>query len=148
HIGESTVEEESLDAGGEADQIEQKRTPVVTGAQRLHLEDRVDPSEAELCLAADRRDGLHGGERLGPLALVRHIRVEQRQIELDVYRLLEQLPGEVQPGFGRVDVLVQVQYQIVRHDGVAGREECDESVHEVFLGRREPGQVLQVGVQI
>ena len=64
------------------------------------LEDRVDPAEAELRLAPDRRDVLHRRERLEPLPLVGDVRVQQGQVELDVDGLLEQLPGQVEPALG------------------------------------------------
>ena len=52
--------------------------------------------------------------------------VEQRQVELHVQRLFVQLARQVHPGFGRVDVLVEVEHEVVRHDRVAGGEERHE----------------------
>ena len=46
------------------------------------------------------RDVLHGGERLETFLLVRDVRVEQVEVELDVHGLLEQLPGQVEPPLG------------------------------------------------
>ena len=91
--------------------------------------------EAELGLPGDRRDLLDRGERLGPRGVVGQVRVQQGQVELDVYRLLEQLPRQVEPGLRRVDVLVQVEHQVVRDDRVAGGEERDEPVDQVAFGR-------------
>ena len=108
----------------------------------------VDPAEAEVRLVLDRRDVVDGREGLVPLALVGHVGVEQRQVELHVHRLLEQLPGQVQPAFRGVDVLVEVEHEVVRDDRVAGGEERDEPADEVALGLGEPLQVPQVGVQV
>ena len=112
------------------------------------LVERVDPAEAELRLAPDRRDVLHRGERLGPFALVWHVGVQQGQVELDVHGLLEQLPGQVQPALGRVDVLVEVEHEVVGDDRVAGGEEGDQPGDQVPLGGRQLGQVGEVGVQV
>ena len=89
-----------------------------------------------------------GGERRGPLGLVRHVGVQQGQVELHVHGFLEQLPGEVEPALGRVDVLVEVQHQVVRDDRVPGGEERDEPAHQVPLGAGQPGQVAEIGVQV
>ena len=81
---------------------------------------------------------LDGGECLGLLVLVGQVGVEQCQVELDVQRLLEELTGQVEPGFGGVDVLVQVEHQVVGHDRVAGGEEGDEPLDQLPLGGQEP----------
>lgn len=128
HVGERAVEEQPFDAGGEADQVEQERAPVVAGAQLVQVGDGVDPAVAELRLGADRGDVPHRRERLGPLLGIGDVGVEQGQVELDVHGLLEQLPGQVEPGFGGVDVLVEVEHQVVRDDRVAGGEERHEPV--------------------
>ena len=91
--------------------------------------------EAELGLAGDRRDALDGGEGVRPGGVVGQVGVEQGQVELDVYGLLEQLPGQVEAGFRRVDVLVEVEHEVVRDDRVAGGEERDEPVDEMSFGR-------------
>ncbi len=83
-----------------------------------------------------------------PLGLVGHVGVQQRQVELHVHGFLEQLPGQVQPAFGRVDVLVQVEHEVVGHDRVAGGEERHQPADQVPLGRRQPPEVGQVGVQV
>ena len=64
-------------------------------------------------------------------------------IELHVQRLFVQLPREEHAGLGRVDVFVEVQNQVVRHDRVAGGEERDDAIHQVALGGQQP--VVQVG---
>ena len=122
-----------------------RSSAVVSSSQ---LEDRVDPPEAELGLAPDRRDVLDRRERLVPLALVGHVGVEQGQVELDVHGLLEQLARQVEPALGRVDVLVEVEHQVVGHDRVAGGEERDQPADQVPLGAAKPLQVLEVGVQV
>ena len=116
----------------------------LVGAQLVELADRVHPLEAELGLGPDRRDRLDGGERLGPLVVVGQVGVEQRQVELHVQRLLEQLAGQEQPGLGGVDVLVQVEHEVVGDDRVAGGEEGDEAADQVALGREQLAQVDEV----
>ncbi len=116
--------------------------------QFAQLVDRVHPAEAELGLAPDGADVLHRRERLRPLGLVGHIGVQQRQVELHVDGFLEELPGQVQPPFRRVDVLIQIQHEVVRHDGVTGGKERDKPGNEVAFGRCEPPEVGQVRVQI
>ena len=71
-----------------------------------------------------------------PLVLVGDVGVEQRQVELDVHGLLEQLARQVHARLRGVDVLVEVQHQVVRDDRVAGREERDQALDQVPLGRR------------
>ena len=104
--------------------------------------------EAEVGLGLDRGDVVDRRERLVPLGLVGDVGVEQGQVELHVHRLLEQLPREVEPALGGVDVLVEVEHQVVRHDRVAGREEGDQPRDQVPLGLAEPLEVLEVGVQV
>ena len=74
-----------------------RSSAVVELAQREH---RIDPAEAEVGLALDRRDVLDRSERFEPLGLIGHVGVEQRQIELDVHGLLVQLARQVQPPSG------------------------------------------------
>ena len=45
-------------------------------------------------------------------------------------------------------MLVEVEHQVVGDDRVAGGEERDQPADQVPLGRRQPGQVGQVGVQV
>ena len=71
------------------------------------------------------------------LVLIRDVGVEQRQVELDVQRLFVELTTQVHAGFGRVDVLVQVEHQVVRHDRVARCEERDQTVDQVPLGGQQ-----------
>ncbi|UMG92712.1 hypothetical protein [Nocardioides sp. TF02-7] len=125
-VGEGAVEEEPLDDRGEADQVQQERPPVLARLQSVEGEDRVDPPEAEVGLVLDRRNVVDGGERVVPLRLVGHVGVEEGQVELHVHRLLEELPREVEAPLRAVHVLVEVEHQVVGHDGVAGREERDQ----------------------
>jgi hypothetical protein len=87
-------------------------------------------------------------ERALPLVRIGQVGVQQGQVELDVHRLLEQVPGQVQPRLRGVDVPVQVEHQVVGDDRVAGGEERDQPVHQVPLAVAEPGQVGQVGGQV
>ncbi len=134
HVGERREEEQALDARREADQVEQELLALFGCLDLLQALDRVDPLEAELGLGADRRDVLDGGERRFPLGHVGDVVVEQREVELHVQRLFVELARQVHPCFGGVDVLVQVEHQVVRHDGVAGGEERHQSPDEVLLG--------------
>ena len=122
---------------GEADQVEQELLALLGRLDAVEALDRVDPLEAELGLGPDRRDVLDRRERGLALGHVGDVVVEQRQVELHVQRLFVQLPRQVHPGLGRVDVLVQVEHQVVRHDRVAGGEERHEPRHEVLLGRHQ-----------
>jgi hypothetical protein len=105
----------------------------------------VHPAQAELGLGPDRRDVLDGGERLLALGHVRQVGVQERQVELDVQRLLVELAAQVEAGLGRVHVAVEVEHHVVGHDRVAGGEERHQAVDEVPLGGVElAGQVQQV----
>ena len=93
--------------------FKQERAAVARRSRPVEVLDRVDPAEAELGLGLDRGDVLDSREGLGSLRRVGHVSVEQRQVELDVLGFLEELAGQEQPGFGRVDVLVQVEDEVV-----------------------------------
>ena len=81
--------------------------------------------------------------------MIGNVVVEESEIELHVQRLLEQLPGQVHARFGCVDVLVQAQDQIVRHNGIAGGEERYETLDEVAIGRAHaPLHVTQINLKI
>ena len=126
-VGEGAVEEQPLDARGEADQVEQERAAGRSlRLEPVELEDRVDPPEAELGLG--RIDGMFSTAANASCRslLVGQVGVEQGQVELDVHGLLEQLPRQVEPGLGGVDVLVEVEHEVVGDDRVAGREERHE----------------------
>ena len=84
---------------------------------------------------ADRRNVFDGGKGRGAVVGIGHVVVEQGEIELDVNGLFIELPGEIEPRLGRVDVLVEVQHQVVGDDRVAGGEEGDESLDQMDLGR-------------
>ena len=135
-VGEGAEEEQALDAGGEADQVEQELPPLVARVERDRGLDRVQPAHTELGLAADGRDVLDRRERPVALLGVGDVRVEQGQIELDVQRLLVELARQVHARLGGVEVLVEVQHEVVGDDGVAGGEEGDQPLHEVALGVR------------
>jgi hypothetical protein len=136
-VGERGEEEEPFDAGRETDQVEQELLALLGRLDLLQTLDRVDPLEAELGLGPDRRDVLDRGERSFALGHVGDVVVEQRQVELHVQRLFVELARQVHPGFGGVDVLVQVEHQVVRHDRVARGEERDQPPDEVLLGRHQ-----------
>jgi two-component system LytT family response regulator len=133
-VGERGIEEQAFDAGGEADQVEQELLALFARLQSLQVLDRVDPLEAELALGADRGDVLDRRKRLVALGRVRNVGVEQGEVELHMQRLLVKLARQIHARFGRVDVLVQVQHQVVRHDGVAGGEERHQAMDQVTIG--------------
>ena len=136
-VGERGEEEQALDAAGETDQVEQELLALRRGLDPIEALDRVDPLEAELGLGPDRGDVLDRRERRLALGHVGQVVVEQREVELHVQRLLVELPRQVHPGFGGVDVLVQVEHQVVRHDRVARGEERHQPRHEVLLRRHQ-----------
>ncbi len=148
HVREGAVEEQPLDAGREADQVEQEGPAVVLALQRVEVVDRVHVLEAELRLLVDGGDVLHRVEGRRPVLGIGQVGVEQRQVELDVHGLLEQLPGQVEPGLGGVDVLVEAQHHVVGDDRVTGGEEGDQTADHVPLAVAELGEVGDVGVQV
>ena len=121
----------------------------LAGLRAVEVLDRVDPAEAEVGLALDRRDVLDRRERLLALGHVRQVVVEQGQVELDVQRLLVELARQVHPRLGRVDVLVEVEHQVVADDRVAGGEERHQPLDQVPLGGGDPPvEVGQVGREV
>ena len=90
-VGECGVEEEPLDAGGEADEVEQELALLLVRVQRVEVVDGVDPLEAEVGLLLDGGDGVDGAEHLVTLVDVRDVGVEEGEVELDVEGLLEEL---------------------------------------------------------
>ena len=138
-VGEGAEEEQALDAGGEADQVEQERAPV-GGGLAARRSSPIESIHRKQNSALRLIDGMFSiaANASRALGVVGQVGVEQGQVELDVHGLLEQLPGQVQPGLGRVDVLVEVEHQVVGDDRVAGGEERHQPVDQVPLGRREP----------
>ncbi len=139
NIGEGGEEEEPLDARRETHEVQQEGPAVVLRLETFERGERVDPPEAESRLGPYGGDVLDGRECLGALVLVGQVSIEQRQVELHVHCLFEKLPGQVEPGFGRVDVLVQVEHQVVGHDRVTGGEESNQPFDESLLGGQERG---------
>ena len=118
-------------------------------AQLVELLDGVHPLHAELRLLGDGRDVLDRGEGGCARVGIGDVVVEQRQVELDVHRLFKELAREIQARFGRVDVLVEIEHEVVRDDGVAGGEEGDEALDEMDLRRREArAQVDKIGREV
>ena len=104
--------------------------------QPVQVLDRVDPLEAERALLADRGNRLDRRERRVALGRVGDVGVEQGEVELHVQRFLVQLARQVHARLGRVDVLVQVEHQVVRHDGVAGGEKRHQPLDQVAVRGR------------
>ena len=125
-VGECGKEKQAFDARGEADEVEEKLPAVLAGFELVELLDGVHPLHAELRLLGDRRDVFDSGERSGALVGIGNVVVEQGEIELHVHGLFKELPGEIEPRFGRVDVLVEVEHEVVGDDAVAGGEEGDQ----------------------
>ncbi len=64
-------------------------------------------------------------------------------------RFLEQLPGQVHPRFGSVDVPVQADHQVVGNDGITGREEGHQTLDQMPLRRRHALlQMAQVDLEV
>ena len=66
-IGERPEEEKPLDAGREADQVQQERPAVAAGYAFGERRNGIDPPETELCLASDRGDIVDCGKCLRAL---------------------------------------------------------------------------------
>src|SRR5690554_2129876 len=134
-VGECREEEQPFDARGEADQVEHEGAALRPRLEPLQVLDRVHPTKAELRLLPDAGDVVDGRE--GRLAILElgHVGVEQREVELDVQRLLVQLPGEIEPSLGRVDVPIEVEHEVVGDDRVARREKRHEPLDQVAVGR-------------
>ena len=49
----------------------------------------------------------------------------------------KELAREIEPRFGRIDVLIEIEHEVVGDDGVAGGEKGDEALDEMNLGGRE-----------
>ena len=148
-VCEGGEEEQALDAAGETDQVQEEAPPVCQRLDALELLDRIDPLETKVGLGLDRGDVVDRGEGALALGDVRNVGVQERQIELDVQRLLVQLAREVHACLGRVDVLVEVEHQVVGHDRIAGGEERDQALDQVPLGRQQTAaQVHQVGGEV
>src|SRR3546814_2767253 len=81
-VGERAEEEQTLDAAGEADQVEQEPAALLARLDAPEVLHAVDPLEAELGLAPDRRAVLGRGECPGAFVRVRQVGVEQGQVEL------------------------------------------------------------------
>jgi hypothetical protein len=145
HIGEGGEEEQTLNACGEADQVHEEPFAILFGLQRS-VGNIAHPLETELGLGPDRGDVLDGGEGFSPFVVIGDVVIEKVQVELNVQRLFVELSAQVHPGFGRVDVLVEVEHQVVGHDRVAGGEERHETTDQVLLGRHqlaiEVGQIV------
>src|SRR3546814_20896972 len=103
-VGERAEEEQTLDAAGEADQVEQEPAALLARLDAAEVLHAVDPLEAELGLAPDRRDIIGRGECLGAFVRVRQVSVAQAQVELHRQRPLVQLPRKVSARIERVEV--------------------------------------------
>jgi len=69
HVGKRAIKVQSLDAGGEADEVVQE-TPAVRGSPEFtQLVDRVDPPEVELGIAGDQGDELDAAKAHAPRVL-------------------------------------------------------------------------------
>ena len=59
------------------------------------------------------------------------------------------LAGEIEAGFGRVDVFVEIENEVVGDDGVAGCEEGDEALDDVDLSGGDLGfEVGEVSLEV
>ncbi len=106
------------------------------------------PAQTERRFLFDRRNVFDRGKRSFALAVIRNVGIEQRQIKLYVQRFFVQLTRQIHPRFGRIDVPIQVQHQVVRYDRVSGCEKRHESLHQVLFRRRHLAQVIYVGGEV
>src|SRR3546814_19009084 len=89
-VGERAEEEQTLDAAGEADQVEQEPAALPARLDAPEVLHAVDPLEAELGIARDRRDVLGRGECPGALVWVRQVGAERGEVRLHGRRLSAQ----------------------------------------------------------
>ena len=119
------------------------------GFELIQFLNRIHPLHAELRFLRDGRNILNRRERSSTFVGIGHVVVQQRQIELHMHRLFIELARKIQPGFGRVDVLVEVQHQVVRDDRIARRKERHEPLDQMHLGGRQPlFQIDKIGRKI
>ncbi len=148
-VSEGTEEEQALDAAREAGEVEQEAALVVVAARAFEREYLVGPALTELGLAADRGNVLDGRKRLCAALGIGHVVVQQREIELDVQRFLEQLSRQVHARFGRIDVPVQTDDEIVRHDRIARGEEGHQPFDQMPVRRRHAlAQMAEIDLEI
>ena len=78
--------------------------------------------------------------------MIGNIRIEQREVELNVQRFFIQLPRQIHAcASGGIDVLVEIEHKIVRDNRVAGCEERDEAIDQVpFRGAQARAQIRDV----
>ena len=67
--------------------------------------------------------------------MIGHVVIEKGQIKLDVQGFFVQLAGEIHARLGRVDVPVQAEDQVVRHDRIAGGEKRHQTLDEMSISR-------------
>src|SRR5216683_2920065 len=149
HICERSKEEQPLNASREANEVQFKLFALFIRPQFTQLLDRIHPLHTELRLLCNRRNVLHRRECCRTRIWIRHVVVEQSQVELHMHSLFEELPRKIQPRLGRVDVLVQIEHEIVRYDRISRREEGDKPLDEMDLSRRQArAKVYQIGREI
>ncbi len=145
HVGKSREKEQPLDTGRETSEVEQKLAAVGGGLDAIKRLQVLDPAKTEIRLRLDAGDVLHRRERFRALGRIRQIGIEQGEVELHVQGFLVELPRQVHARFRRIDVPVEVQNEIVRHDRIAGGEEGHQPLHQMTLRRAELGrEVLHI----
>ena len=64
-------------------------------------------------------------------------------------RFFVQLPRQVHPRLGRIDVFVEIQHEIVGDDAVAGGEERDQAFDQMPVGGRQfVLQIVEIDTEI
>jgi hypothetical protein len=149
NVRKSCEEEEAFDTRSEADQVKKELAAMLQRLELVELLNRIHPLHAEVGLFGDGWNILDGSEGRGPLVRVGHIVVEQSEIKLDMDGFFKELPREIQTGLGRVDVFVEIEYEIVRHNAVPSSKESNKPLNHVNLCRRDPLlEIDQVSLKI
>src|SRR5262249_24072371 len=80
-ISKRREEKETFNAAGEANEVEKDIATFVGGLNFVERLDGIDPFEAEICFAANRRDGFDGVECFFALVRIGDVSVEKREIK-------------------------------------------------------------------
>src|SRR6267154_5182671 len=143
NLGETDIEEHALHHAGEHDEAAQQ---LLIGLGRTGPEGRVgesvDERNEELVLVTDARDLVVGVEYL---ALVQTQALDDVLVGVSMDGLLERLPQEVLPAFGRSDVTVGTENDVVRSEGICRDEEAQVALDQASLVLGQPVRVFPQG---
>ena len=122
-------------------------------ALRLRMRSSADTASIQRwqnsALRADRGNVLDGGKGLRAALVIRHVVIEQRQVELDVQRFLVELAREIHARLRRIDVPIQADHEVVRDDRIAGGKESHQPLDEMPIrGRHALAQMSEIDLEI